>query len=58
MEEDKYTCGSYDSGYCYQLGRPLTDKEDDACEYYCCIMSDNENSAEQEEESLAKMGGK
>lgn len=34
--EDKYNCDAYDSGYCYRLGRPLTDEEDDMCEYCCC----------------------
>lgn len=36
MEENKYTCDAYDSGYCYSLGRPLTDDEDDICEDDCC----------------------
>ena len=30
--ENKYNCDAYDSGYCYCLGRPLTDEEDWICE--------------------------
>lgn len=36
---DKYCCDAYDSGYCYRLGRPLTDEEDDICEEYCNAIS-------------------
>lgn len=32
---NKYDCDAYDSGYCYQLGRCLTDEEDDICEAQC-----------------------
>lgn len=34
--ENKYNCDAYDDGYCYRLGRPLSDNEDDKCED-CCI---------------------
>lgn len=33
---NKNNCDAYDSGYCYLLGRPLSDEEDDICEYSCC----------------------
>ena len=42
LTEDKYNCGCYDSGYCYSLGRPLTDEEDNICEYNCYIIESNE----------------
>lgn len=38
VEKNKYNCDAYDSGYCYWLGRPLTDEEDDMCEYCCCYF--------------------
>lgn len=34
--ENKFDCDAYDSGYCYVLARPLTDEEDDMCDYCCC----------------------
>lgn len=42
MSENKYNCDAYDSGYCYRLGRPLTDEEDDICEDYCCYLCEKE----------------
>lgn len=44
MEENKYNCGAYDSGYCYSLGRCLTDKEDGICDDYCCCYIENDKS--------------
>ena len=38
--EDKYSCNAYDSGYCYLFGRPLTDREDEMCEYTCCCLDE------------------
>lgn len=35
---NKDNCDAYDSGYCYLLGRPLTDEEDDMCEDSCCYI--------------------
>lgn len=40
--ENKYNCDAYDNGYCYCLGRVLTDEEDDMCEDYCCVYDTNE----------------
>lgn len=37
--ENKNNCDAYDSGYCYRLGRPLTNEEDDICEDYCCAYN-------------------
>ena len=39
--ENKNNCGSYDSGYCYCLGRPLTDEEDERCEFECCAYDED-----------------
>lgn len=36
--ENKYNCDAYDDGYCYRLGKPLSDEEDDKCED-CCICN-------------------
>ena len=47
---DKWNCESYDSGYCYSLGRPLTDEEDDMCSYCCCqIKLYNEDDCVEEQ---------
>ena len=43
---NSYDCDAYDSGYCYRLGRPLTDKEDDICECYCVIELNMSNQRE------------
>lgn len=43
MMENKYNCDAYDSGYCYCLGRPLTDEEDNRCEDECCVYDEEEN---------------
>lgn len=40
---DKYNCDSYDSGYCYHLGRPLTPEEDDTCEDKCLARKSEQN---------------
>lgn len=39
--ETKYNCYAYDSGYCYRLGRPLTNEEDEFCEDDCSIQFAN-----------------
>lgn len=47
--ENKFNCDAYDSGYCYVLTRPLTDEEDDMCDYCCCyriIKLNEKNSGE------------
>lgn len=36
-EDNAFTCDSYDSGYCYVLGRPLTEEEDELCQDRCII---------------------
>lgn len=41
---NKYNCDSYDSGYCYCLGRPLTGEEDDMCEDICCADNTQEEN--------------
>ena len=41
QEENMYNCGSFDNGYCYSLGRCLTEKELHVCNYscYCYVQS-------------------
>ena len=42
--ENKYNCDAYDSGYCYCLGRVLTDEEFDICEDRCCAAELNKDN--------------
>lgn len=51
--ENKFNCDAYDNGYCYVLARPLTDEEDDTCDYCCCyrLIKLNERAAMQIKEN-------
>lgn len=36
-EGNSFNCNAYDSGYCYVLGRALTEEEDALCEDHCIL---------------------
>lgn len=48
--ENKYNCGAYDEGYCYSFARPLTDAENQRCEYTCCCYNPTDEEDEKKGE--------